>query len=325
MRSPRRTLFAALALSLALGVMACGGDSGAARSPVPDPSGPPEKTELKVATLPIIDNAALYVALKNGLFEKEGIKVTPVPIQAGPQGVPMLLNGEADVIFANYVSMFQANDTGVLQVKILAEGSRAAPQSLSIMALPGSPIKTPKDLEGKTINVQVLKNFQELALTQVLKRHGVDPTKITYVPVTFQDLVPAWQKGQIDAAYVGEPMVTSLTTKLGARKILDPASGPAAEFPISGYVTTRDWSARNPAASAAFRRAIHAAGKLTADRTSVTSVLPEFTQVDRATAERVTLPFFPDEDEPVRLQRVADWMSQAGWLSKPLDVTSLMR
>ncbi|MFD9947550.1 hypothetical protein ACFWYW_06755 [Nonomuraea sp. NPDC059023] len=115
------------------------------------------------------------------------------------------------------------------------------------------------------------------------------------------------------------------TAKLGARKILDPASGPAAEFPISGYVTTRDWFARNPAASAAFRRAVQAAGRLMADRTSVTSVLPEFTQVDRATAERVTLPFFPVEDEPVRLQRVADWMSQAGWLSKPLDVTSLMQ
>ncbi|MFI9551488.1 ABC transporter substrate-binding protein [Nonomuraea endophytica] len=322
MRFPRRTLFAALALSLALGVTACGGDPGAARPPTPDPT---QKTELKVAALPIIDNAALYVAMKNGLFEKEGLKVTPIQIQAGPQGVPMLLNGEADIIFANYVSMFQANDTGALKVKILAEGSRAAPQSLSIMALPDSPIRTPKDLEGKTINVQVLRNFQELALTQVLKQHGVDPTKITYVPVTFQDLVPAWQKGQIDAAYVGEPMVTSLTDKLGARKILDPASGPAAEFPISGYVTTQDWFAQNPAASAGFQRAIHAAGKLMADRRAVTQVLPEFTQVDRATAERVTLPFFPIADEPVRLQRVADWMSQAGWLAKPLDVKSIMQ
>ncbi|MFI6388178.1 ABC transporter substrate-binding protein [Nonomuraea sp. NPDC050540] len=119
---------------------------------------------------------------------EDGTWVTPVPVQAGPQGVPMLLNGEADIIFADYVSLFQANDTGALQVKILAVGSRAAPRSLSIMALPDSPIKTPEDLEGKTINVQVLKNFQELALAQVLKRYGVDPAKITYVPVTFQDL-----------------------------------------------------------------------------------------------------------------------------------------
>ncbi|MGW5686062.1 ABC transporter substrate-binding protein [Nonomuraea sp. NPDC003754] len=324
-RSARTVIFG---LALVLGASACssgGGGSAATAAPAAASSGGAlEKTELKVAALPIIDNAALYVAINKGLFEKEGLKVTPVPIQAGPQGVPMLLNGEVDAIFGNYVSMFQAHDKGTLKLRVLAEGSRAAPDSLSIMALPDSPIKTPKDLEGKTVNVQVAHNFQELALNQVLRAHNVDPTKVKYVTVTFPDTMPAWQKGQIDVAYLGEPMVTAATAQMGARKILDPASGPAAEFPISGYVSTQDWYGKNTKTAAAFQRALHNAAKLMEDREIVTSILPTFTQIDKATAGSVTFPFFSSSDNPVRLQRVADWMKEAGWLTNPIDVKTMM-
>jgi NitT/TauT family transport system substrate-binding protein len=323
---PARTV--AIGLVLALGAAGCGSGGAAttagAPSAAPSSGGALEKKELTVAALSIIDNAALFVAINKGLFEKEGLKVKAEMIAAGPAGVPMLLNGEADAIFGNYVSMLQAHDKGVFKLRILAEGSRAAPDSLSIMALPNSPIKTPKDLEGKTINVQVAHNFQELALNQVLKAYNVDPTKIKLVPVTFQNVLPAWQKGQIDAAYLGEPMVTAATATMGARKILDPASGPAAELPISGYVSTQEWYDKNPNTAAAFQRALHNAARAMDDREVVTSILPSFTQIDSKTAPSVTFPFFSSSDNPVRLQRIADWMNDAKWLSKPIDVKTLM-
>lgn len=321
---PARAVVAALAL--VLGVVACSDGSTTATAPTSAAAnGGLEKTELKVAGLPAIDTAALYVAIDQKLFEKEGLKVTPQIVQAAPEAIPMLLNGEIDAMFGNYVSMFQAHDQGALKLRILAEGSRAAPDSLSIMALPDSPIRSAKDLEGKTINVNVLRNFQELALTQVLKANNVDPKKIKYVQVTFQNIMPAWQKGQIDAAYLGEPMVTAATSQMGARKILDPASGPAAEFPISGYVSTQEWYDKHPRTAAAFQRALHNAAKMMENnRELVADVLPTFTQIDKATAATVTFPYFSSSDNPVRLQRVADWMLEAGWLGKQIDVKSLM-
>ncbi|MER7502443.1 ABC transporter substrate-binding protein [Nonomuraea pusilla] len=326
MRLGRLARAAIIGLAVTLGAAACstGGSTGAS-APPPAAAGGLEKTKLKIATLPAIDSAALYVAIDQKLFEKEGLEVTPQVVQAAPEAIPMLLNGEIDAMFGNYVSMFQAHDKGTLKVRILAEGSRAAPDSLSIMALPNSPIKTAKDLEGKTINVNVLHNFQELALTQVLKANNVDPASIKYVQVTFQNIMPSWKGGQIDAAYLGEPMVTAATSQMGARKILDPASGPAAEFPISGYVGTQDWYDKNPKTAAAFQRAIHNAAKLMENnREVVAKVLPTFTQIDAATAATVTFPFFSSNDNPVRLQRVADWMLEAHWLTKAIDVKSLM-
>ncbi|TDC98302.1 ABC transporter substrate-binding protein [Nonomuraea deserti] len=327
MRLGRPARTAIIGIALILGVVACStGGSTTASAPSSAPAnGGLEKTEIKVATLPAIDSAALYVAIDQGLFEKEGLEVTPQIVQASPEAIPMMLNGEIDAMFGNYVSMFAAHDKGSLKLRILAEGSRASPDSLSIMALPDSPIKAPKDLEGKTINVNVLHNFQELALTQVLKANNVDPATIKYVQVTFQNIMPSWKGGQIDAAYLGEPMVTAATASMGARKILDPASGPAAEFPISGYVSTQEWYDKNPKVAAAFQRAIHNAGKLMENnREVVAKVLPTFTQINAATAATVTFPYFSSNDNPVRLQRVADWMLEAKWLSKAIDVKTLM-
>ncbi|WP_327584797.1 ABC transporter substrate-binding protein [Nonomuraea sp. NBC_00507] len=317
---------AIIGLALTLGAVACStGGSPTASAPPSATAGGLEKTKIKIATLPAIDSAAIYVAIDQKLFEKEGLEVTPQVVQAAPEAIPMLLNGEIDAMFGNYVSMFAAHDKGSLKLRILAEGSRAAPDSLSIMALPDSPIKTAKDLEGKTINVNVLRNFQELALTQVLKANNVDPASIKYVPVTFQNIMTSWKGGQIDAAYLGEPMVTAATASMGARKILDPASGPAAEFPISGYVSTQEWYDKNPKVAAAFQRAIHNAAKLMENnREAVAKVLPTFTQIDAATAATVTFPYFSSNDNPVRLQRVADWMLEAKWLGKAIEVKSLM-
>ncbi|SEG55169.1 NitT/TauT family transport system substrate-binding protein [Nonomuraea solani] len=326
MRLGRSARAAIIGFALTLGAAACtsGVETTASAPPSASVSGL-EKTKLKIATLPAIDSAALYVAIDQKLFEQEGLEVTPQVVQNAPEAIPMLLNGEIDAMFGNYVSMFAAHDKGSLKLRILAEGSRAAPDSLSVMALPNSPIKTAKDLEGKTINVNVLHNFQELALTQVLKANNVDPATIKYVQVTFQNIMPSWKGGQIDAAYLGEPMVTAATASMGARKILDPASGPAAEFPISGYVSTQDWYDKNPKVSAAFQRAIHNAAKLMeTNREAVAKVLPNFTQIDAATAATVTFPYFSSNDNPVRLQRVADWMLEAKWLTKAIDVKALM-
>ncbi|MEO3871976.1 ABC transporter substrate-binding protein [Nonomuraea sp. B12E4] len=326
MRFGRSARAAVIGLALTLGAVACStGGSTTASAPPSSSAGGLEKTKLKIATLPAIDSAAIYVAIDQKLFEQEGLEVTPQVVQAAPEAIPMMLNGEIDAMFGNYVSMFQAHDKGSLKLRILAEGSRAAPDSLSIMALPNSPIKTPKDLEGKTINVNVLHNFQELALAQVLKANNVDPATIKYVQVTFQNIMPSWQGGQIDAAYLGEPLVTAATSSMGARKILDPASGPAAEFPISGYVGTQEWYDQNPKTAAAFQRAIHNAAKLMENnREVVAKVLPNFTQIDAATAATVTFPYFSSNDNPVRLQRVADWMLEARWLNKGIDVKTLM-
>ncbi len=64
------------------------------------------------------------------------------------------------------------------------------------------------------------------------------------------------QKKQVDAAHMVEPFLTDAKNKLGARVVVDGGGAPVTGLPISGYVSTEDFAAKNPKAAAAFQRAI---------------------------------------------------------------------
>ncbi|WP_324275495.1 hypothetical protein [Blastococcus brunescens] len=88
----KRSLRAKAAMSMAaalctLSVAACGGSSDEEGTPAAGGGGDgaPETTELTVGVQPFAEVAALYVAVEEGLFDEEGLTVTP---QVGAGGVP---------------------------------------------------------------------------------------------------------------------------------------------------------------------------------------------------------------------------------------------
>src|SRR3954462_14729111 len=119
MRQSRRLLALVSALALVTSLAAGGGgsdDSGGGNGL--------EKKDMKVASLPLVDGAALYVAQKEGLFKAEGLNVKIVPVQQSIKALPALKNGEGDAIAgANYVSFLQANEQGALKLSVLAEAA----------------------------------------------------------------------------------------------------------------------------------------------------------------------------------------------------------
>src|ERR1700759_980721 len=55
------------------------GDGSAAASPLPTNFGPPEKGTLNVGVVPAMDSAGFFIALHDGLFAKEGLKINYTP------------------------------------------------------------------------------------------------------------------------------------------------------------------------------------------------------------------------------------------------------
>ncbi|NVI89363.1 ABC transporter substrate-binding protein [Actinomadura sp. BRA 177] len=320
-RSGRRSsLLAALLLTTSL-VAGCG-DSGS-----PDSGGSgPEKETLTVAALPLVDDAGLYIAQKHGLFEAEGIKVRIKPVQQSIQALPALAKGDVDVISAaNYVTFLQAHDKGTLKLRILAGAASVTSHMMDVVVTPDSPIRTAKDLEGKKVAVNILNNIQSLTLNEILKAGGADPAKVEYVAIPFPRMAATLQKKQVDAAHMVEPFLTDAKNKLGARVVVDGGGAPVTGLPISGYVSTEDFAAKNPKAAAAFQRAIaKAQGLAAADRKEVDAVVPTYARIDAKTASAITLPGYPTSIDPARLQKVADMMKDAGLLKQPLDVQTVL-
>ncbi|MER6121375.1 ABC transporter substrate-binding protein [Streptomyces sp. NPDC001795] len=316
LRSGTRKLAAALAV-LTLTVTACGGDGNSASSKG-------GRQRITVAALPLTDDAALYLAQDRGLFRKEGLDVRIQPVQQSIQALPALNKGQVDVIAsANYVTFLQAYDKGTLDLRILAEGARAAPHMMDVLVPKDSAIKSVSDLKGRKVAVQILNNIQSLTLDTILDARGAG--RPVYRQILFPQMGPALEKGEVDAVHVVEPFDSALQRDLGARVLLDGASSPVQSLPLSGYVTTRRFAAGNPKAAAAFQRAVAAAAVIaTRSPDAVRKLLPTYTKVTADQAVSIHLPAYPATTDAGQLRRVIRLMREQGLLTKDIDPGALV-
>ena len=155
--SPRQRTACIIAAGLATlwATAACGGSGQTSTSTSSTGTGL-EKTHLTVGALPIVDDAPLFLAMKNGYFKQQGLTVTTEIIPQSTLAIPDMLHGTVDIIgTGNYVSFFEGQAKGAFSIKVLAAGSVCTQNNFSILALPSSGIKGPAGLAGKTIAVNL--------------------------------------------------------------------------------------------------------------------------------------------------------------------------
>lgn len=312
--------------AVALGLLAACTTSGA--SAVSHPAGL-EKTHLTVGALPVVDSAGLYLAIKHGYFRQEGLTVTAMPLTKSIDAIPDMLQGKADIVAgANYVSFFQAqlDSQGKLKFKLLVDGTACGTDTFDVLALPSSGISSPAQLAGKTIAVNISNNIQTLLTDTALRADNVNPSTVHYKVVPFPKMTAALKAHKVDAISAVEPFITAAELGVGAENILSDCTGPTANFPISGYFATQQWTQRYPRTARAFQAAM-AKGQALADssRAAVEQILP--TYVPGLSADEtaiVNLGQFPTGLDATHLQRVADLMARGGLIGKPFSVQPLL-
>lgn len=318
----RRWACAAFGFAIAASVISgCGGGSGDNKKS----ANGLEKTEIKVGTLPIVDDAPFYLALKNGYFQAEGLKVTPMTLSNGEEGITRLQSGGVDLAWSSYPNAIMAMDSGKVQLRIVADGYTATKHLFSVLAMPKSKVKTPADLAGKKVSVNGLKGLGPLLLSSALQTAGVDPKSVHMVAIPFPQMPPQLQSGAIDAAWITEPFVTQASQKLGATEIIDTATGPADGLPIAGFVTSGAAATKYPKTFAAFQRAMAKAQALAGDRAKVEQILPTYIKtITPQVASTITIGSYPTSLNKARLQRVPDLMQQFGLIQNRLDIKTML-
>jgi NitT/TauT family transport system substrate-binding protein len=314
---------AAAAVTLSGAAAACSSSSTPSTTAPTATSTGLEKTHLVVAVPHIIQAAPLFLAIKNGYFSQQGLTVTPEFVTATTAAIPGLEGGSVDVIAgANYVNFFQAQATGAMSIKVLAEAADCDAASNAVLALPSSGITGPASLAGKTVAVQINPNIQTLTLNALLPS-GVN---VHYVPITFPSMIAAMEAHRVDAISEVEPFITQAKTKYHARVVMSQCTGSISGQPQAGYMTTAGWVSKYPHTAAAFTKAIEQAQSLAASSPSaVENILPTYiTGLTQAVAAHVDLGIFPTSMETTKLQELADMMHSAGMLKSPLTVTPLL-
>jgi NitT/TauT family transport system substrate-binding protein len=283
-------------------------------------------TSITVGALPIVDDVALYLAQKEGYFEQAGLHVTIKPVAQSTAAIPDMKSGSIDIIAgANYASFFQADATGAFKPMIVADAIACQQDNDDILALPSSGIKSPADLAGKTIAVNLTHNIQTLMISTVLRADNVNPASVHYVAIPFPKMISALKAHKVDAISPVEPFITQAELQAGAETVLSECTGPTADFPLSGYIASQSWAEKYPSTARAFQSAIERAQALAdSDRAAVEQILPTYSKISPEEAAIINLGEFPTTLDATHLQRAANLMYTGGLLHAQLNVNSLL-
>jgi NitT/TauT family transport system substrate-binding protein len=279
-----------------------------------------------VAVLPATDDAPFWLALKDGYFRREGLTVTPKVVAQSTLAIPDMLHGSVDVIGgANYVSFFEAQARGALDVRVIVPAGSCTADDFGVVVLPKSGIRSPAGLAGKTIAVGLTNSISTLTINEMLKANDVSTASVRYVAVPYPDMISALKNSDVTGASLVEPFLSEAEASLGAEVIQPQCQGPTANLPLSGYFATAAWAQANPHTARAFARAIEKAQALADnDRAAVEKILPAYVKITSQIAAIVNLNAYPTTLDPVLIQRVADLMLSGGLLKKHLNVAPLL-
>jgi len=308
---------AALVLVLATCLLgACGGgdDNGESGG----------QTRVRVQDTAGVPSAFLEYGVEKGFFEERELDVEVTPSQGGATVVPAVVSGDSDIAGSNLVSVLLAQGKDI-PVKIVAPGTfvrKKRSQDFSAILVAGdSDIRSPQDLEGKTLAVNTLKNVAEVAAKASLAKQGVDVSKIELAEVDFPDMNGALAEGRVDAAFQIEPFV-SLGVKEGHRVIDRPYVGTKPGLQIGCYFTSEQYLGENEDVVERFRQGVaDTAAAIAEDPTAFREFLPKASEIPPPAAQKAILPAWKAENDEASLDLTAELMERYGVVEEKPDTS----
>nr|VFK09526.1 MAG: NitT/TauT family transport system substrate-binding protein [Candidatus Kentron sp. LPFa] len=271
---------------------------------------------VKVGYIPITHCLPLYLAIEKGIFERENMQIELIALPGGPKILEALIAGEVDVGFSNVVSVILAKNNGIGMLPITGGAIETnANKDHAILIKKDAAIFSGADLEGRRIAINSRQNIDHLMVMAYLAKYALTEEDVHLVEIPFPRMNAALEGGLVDAIATVEPFIT-LGRQEYDRKIL-----------AYNYVEVRDRTfvatfaamernlSRNPARYGKFSRAIEEASRIAnRDPKASRSVLPAYTRITPALAEKVGLPYFSPAPDKANMARTREMMIEQGFI-----------
>ena len=128
-------------------------------------------------------------------------------------------------------------------------------KSEALIARNGSGIEKPQDLKGKKVAVPFVSTSHFHLLIALEKLWKINPRDVTILNMTPPQIVAAWERGDIDAAYVWPPALSKIE-KTGKEIINSGEVGKASVPTFDGILVERTFGKSNPKFMADFTRVL---------------------------------------------------------------------
>lgn len=188
-----------------------------------------------------------FYAKSAGAFAQQGFDVQATSLSNAGAVAAAIGGGSLEMGTGDLISGVNAILHGV-PIVLLAGGGlyrqpADAPANIIAVAKESS-IKTPKDLVGKSIGVPTLVGLTTACLRAWLPAHGVAESDVKLVEVPPPTVVPALQRGTIDAGLLSEPFVTEAKGEIRAAGYPFDAAADHAQhkqFCVSVWYASKAW------------------------------------------------------------------------------------
>ncbi|MFE0675780.1 ABC transporter substrate-binding protein [Streptomyces sp. NPDC058867] len=321
----RRLLAAVAAGTFLFALAACGSSDDGGSSDGEGSSG--DVTTVTVGLIPIVDVAPVYLGQEKGFYEKHGLELKLTTAQGGAAIVPAVVSGQYQFGFSNMTSLMIAQSSGV-PVRAIANGIASTGEegkdfgALTVKA--GSALKSPKDLEGRKVAVNTLKNINETAVRESVRKAGGDPDEVQFVELAFDQMPAALDSGRIDAAMVVEPALATVKSQ-GGTELASSLVDVAPNLTVAMYFTSARYAEENPELVKRFQEATaESLAYADAHPDEVRQIVTTYTKIPPAVLEQVTLPKWPAEADRASIEKLMQLGEQDGLFKKTPDLDQLL-
>ena len=243
----------------------------------------------KLGYMKIVDNAAMFVAMEKGFFKTEGLELETAPMAGGATNV------------------------------------KGKGESHAIEVLKTSPIKSAKDLEGKTVAVNTLNNIVHLMAMAWVDKNGASSSKVKFVEVPFPQMEAALVGGKIDAVSIHEPFATAALEKGQTRVLAYPWGDVLPKFLIASWFASEKWIAKNKEMGQAFVRAIsRGVDSIHADPEGSRAAMVKWAGLNPDLAGKIGLPVFEKGISEKDLQATIDLTQKYKLISRPIKARDVI-
>ncbi len=249
--------------------------------------------------------APQYVAINQGFFEEEGLKVELTTGQGADKVMTAVISGQSDIGFAGpEASIYVYNEGRENYAQVFAQMTQRDGSFLV------SRYKTDnfswQDLKGKTVIPGRKGGVPYMTFEYVLKKNGIDPQKDLVLDdsISFDLMAGAFAGGNAEYVTLFEP-TASMTEDAGAGYVVASVGEAAGEIPYTAYFANKNYIEKNPEIIQGFTNAIYKGQKWVKNHTA------------KEIAESISS-FFPDTDIETLTASVQSYMDIDAWSDTPV-------
>ena len=213
---------------------------------------------LRVGNVPIDSSSEIFAAQSAGFLSKAGIAVDIQSFTNGNAISAALASGALDIGGVNVLSLAAAHQKG-LPLKIVGSGATYTSKNpTTVMLVPNdSPLHVPRDLNGKTVAVNVLQGIAHVSAESWIDKNGGDSKSVKFIEFPFAAMPAALAANRVDAAVVAEPQLTQ--SRNDTRLFGKSYDGIADLWMIDAWTANDAWIFANPDVALRFSAAMRQA------------------------------------------------------------------